>query len=404
MKVTSCLIIALSMCMNVPAQKFVANYDEAKIPAYTLPDPLEGISSAADWPTRREAIRRLIAKEMFGHVPSHTATLEIVPDTEPFKILDGKAIVSQPAIKIAGTTWDLMIIRPANPSSPPPAFIAYNFGGNHTVIPDRGVRLPVSWQRKAKNHKAQEADRGSSARRWDVAALMEAGYALVTLYYGDVDPDMNDGFRDGVHAHFGVPKSDEWGSIATWAWGLSKTLDYLVASKIVDAERVSVLGHSRLGKTSLWAGANDERFALVISNNSGCGGAALSKRAIGETVGRINTSFPHWFNGNFKKYNRNESAMPFDSHMLLALIAPRPLYVASAEQDRWADPHGEFLACVGADPVYRLLGTEGLPSRKMPKLNEPTVGRIGYHIRSGKHDVTAYDWAQYIAFANKHLN
>jgi hypothetical protein len=259
MKVTSCLITGLLMCMNLPAQKFVANYDESKIPAYTLPDPLEGVATAKDWPARREVIRKLLAKEMFGRVPSHTARLEIVPDPNPFSILDGKALVSQPAIKIAGTTWDLMIIRTAHPDGATPAFLAYNFEGNHTVIPDAGVRLPSSWQRKTADHRAHEKDRGSKASRWDVEAIIDAGYALVTLYCGDVDPDMNDGFRDGVHAEFGVPKPDEWGSIATWAWGLSKVLDYFDASHFIDAERVAVMGHSRLGKTSLWAGANDER-------------------------------------------------------------------------------------------------------------------------------------------------
>ena len=380
------------------------NYEESEVPNYSLNNPIEGVSKKEDWPKRRQFLYELVESNMFGKAPEFDRkSLKVTIDTQDISILDGKGIMSQPLLTFANKEVRLLIFRPKLSTVPVPAFLGYNFNGNHTVHSEESIKITEEWVPRKKDNKASEGDRGTSSSRWDVSSIIESGYALITVYCGEVDPDFHDEFKNGIHANYPKPKPHEWGTISGWAWGLSRVMDFLEEEKFIDESRVSVIGHSRLGKTSLWAGASDPRFALVISNNSGCGGAALSKRKFGETVKRINTSFPHWFCNNFKQYNDKEENLPFDQHILMSLIAPRPLYVASASKDLWADPLGEFLSVKYADPVYRMLTGEGLPSKKMPGTNKPIQGRIGYHLREGKHDITNYDWQNYIKFANKHL-
>jgi len=294
---------------------------------------------------------------------------------------------------------------------PVPAFVGLNFAANHSTTDDTDVKLSEVWLPKrydgvVDNHATEKA-RGISEDRWPFEMAIDRGYAMATVYHGDLDPDFAD-FSNGVHPFFYAegqtePKPEEWGAIGAWAWGLSIAGSYLMEDSAIDPTKVCVMGHSRNGKTALWAGAQDERFALVVSNMSGCGGAAMSRRREGEKLENINKNFPHWFNDRFPMFNEREDYLPVDQHMLISMIAPRPVLVNSAEQDKWADPPGEFESCLLASPVFELLGKEGLESGNFPDLNQLVDGQVGYHIRPGKHDVTDDDWKVFFDFADAHL-
>ncbi|VAX39771.1 Glycoprotein gp2 [hydrothermal vent metagenome] len=412
--------ISLQQAFSLPPG---SNIDEAKVPSYKLPDPLimqdgSKVTDGEMWfQKRRPEILHLFESEVYGKSPLRSKEMTFQVTSEKQNALDGLAIRKEVTGlftgKEKGGKMEILIYLPAEAKKPVPIFVGLNFYGNHSIHNDPEITLSKQWMHsnKAKgivDHKATEKSRGSSSSRWRLEMILKRGYGVATIYCGDLDPDFNDGFKNGVHSLFykqgqTKPAQDEWGSIAAWAWGLSRSMDYFETDDDIDQKHVAVLGHSRLGKTSLWAGAQDQRFAMVISNDSGCGGAAISRRKFGETVKRINNSFPYWFCGNFKKYNDKENSLPVDQHMLISLIAPRPVYVASAQEDKWADPKGEFLSLKHAEPVYQLLGTKGLGTLTMPKVNEPIQNHNGYHLRSGKHDITEYDWTQYLNFADKHF-
>ena len=363
---------------------------------------------------RRPEIYELFSQYMYGHSPGK-------PDNMSFKVLStdtsalhGKATRKQITVYFdTDTTYkmDILLYLPGGRTRPAPVFVGLNFFGNQTISDDPGILISQRWMRANDDfgivdHRATEASRGVRASRWPVEKILERGYGLATIYCGDLDPDFDDGFRNGIHGLYeqsGQERNEHsWGTLSAWAWGLQRAMDYLETDNDVDRSKIAVMGHSRLGKAALWAGASDQRFALVISNDSGEGGAALTRNEKGESLAEITNTFPHWFCSTYKSYAGRVDELPFDQHMLLALIAPRPLYVASAAEDLWADPEGEFLSAYYAGPVYKLYDRKGLGVKKMPAIDQPVQkGSIGYHVRTGGHDVTVYDWEQWMNFADK---
>ncbi|MFO0916054.1 MAG: acetylxylan esterase [Pirellulales bacterium] len=395
-----------------------AIYDEAKVPPYELPDVLrmvngQSVTKAEQWPARRAELMELFATQVYGRTPTEKLPVTYRVLSEKTDALGGAATRREVEFKFQRGDKTLtavcLLYLPNRATGPVPVVVGLNFYGNHTTTHEPDVLITSSWvanDEKAgiTDHRATDRNRGIQAGQWPFAQVIDRGIAVATMYYGDIDPDFDDNFQNGIHALFnpsGDPVAkDAWGSIGAWAWGLSRIADYLIAEvPQIDPQRMAVMGHSRLGKTALWAGAQDPRFTVVISNNSGCGGAALSKRIFGESVGRINRSFPHWFCDNFQQYNDHEERLPVDQHELLALIAPRAVLVASAEDDRWADPRGELLGAYHASPAFKLLGKTGLDSDQLPPLNKLLDTTVGYRIRPGAHDVLPEDWQAYCDFA-----
>jgi (4-O-methyl)-D-glucuronate---lignin esterase len=414
-----------------PAQRvWVYNADESKVVPYTLPDPLilqngKPVRDAATWfNDRRPEILHLFETQVFGRSPTIKLAVRYVVTSVDKNALGGLAIRKQVTAYFTnspeGPAMRILIFLPAHAAKPVPVFAALNFGGNQTVNADPGIDLNSLWVPDALSTQggnpsaptfhehAGEKTRGSAEHMWQVEKIISRGYALATANYGDIEPDFAGGISRGVRPLFFAqgqtePVPDEWGAEGAWAWGLSRIADYLETEKDIDGKKISVMGHSRLGRAALWAGAQDSRFAIVISNESGKAGASLYRRSFGEPIAHLNIAFPHWFCGNFHQYTDHDDKVPVDGHMLLALVAPRPVYVASAEDNAGADPRGEFLGAVAAGPVYELLGKNSLGTNQWPQMNHPIMKTIGYHLRTGKHDVTEYDWEQYLNFADMHF-
>ncbi|GAA3764653.1 glucuronyl esterase domain-containing protein [Terriglobus aquaticus] len=425
-------VIAMLVCVAASAvaqRKPGYLYDEEKIAPYTLLDPLslasgQRVTSAAQWNTeRRPELLHLFEQDEFGVTP--TAAKNAVMHARVLKhnehALGGTAIREQieltfdPAPGVAAPptaahSLRLLLYVPANAHHPSPLVLGPNFGGNSSVVDDPGIQPTAVWSRPAQGASPAPAPppssaRGKDAERWQIPLLLSRGYAIATFYYGDLEPDLPGMAEYSVRRLYSTAADLEqphaWGALAAWAWGLSRCLDYLQLDPLIDGSHVAVTGHSRLGKAADWAAAQDTRFSALLSTESGHGGQTIQRRGLGETVAHLADSFPYWFAPEYARWKGHDAEIPVDGNLLLSLIAPRPLYVASAAGDEWSDPHGEFLSTQSAARVYRLFdATTVSPDGPAPAVDQP-VGletHLAYHDRSGPHDVRRYDWEQYLRF------
>ncbi|HMI04828.1 MAG TPA: hypothetical protein VK541_20235 [Pedobacter sp.] len=380
-----------------------------------LADPLtfnDGtrVMTVKQWHQRRRELLQFFTTEMYGKMPVRPKNMTFKVFESSNNALGGLATRKQVTVyftgKADGPRMDILIYLP-NKVKKPGLILQLGFNGNQTLSNDSAVKLSTSWVANSKtavNNKATEDSRGKTPNK-DVEMILRRGYGFATIYCGDIDPDFDDGFKNGVHALYPELQGsgDNFSTIGAWAWGLHRALDYIETDKNINAKKVAVFGFSRLGKAALWAGATDERFAMVLSNESGAGGVKIFRRGKGEDIKHLCNSFPHWFDANFRKYIGKDTILSFDQHLVVSMIAPRPIAIGSAEGDQYSDPEGEFLGGVYATPVYELLGSNGLPVTQMPGLNEPVTGQIQYHIRPGNHAVLTYDWEQYLNFMDKYF-
>jgi hypothetical protein len=424
LKASSVLLLftgaALGQIADAPAAEVASipvNYTEALAGKYTLPDPLvlnngKPVKDAKTWTQkRRPEIVRLFEENQYGRTPGRPPKMSFDVFDKGTPALDGKAIRRQVTVYFSGDKegpkMDLLLYQPAHAQKPVPVLLNLSFTANSNTVNDPGVKPGEIWNREKKR---APATTGRSFGRLNVAPFLAEGIGVATIYYGDIDPDFLGGVSLGVRKLYlkpgsTGPESGEWGSISAWAWGLSRALDYMETDKGVDAKKVAIVGVSRLGKTVLWAGAHDPRFAMVIASCSGEGGAAISRRNYGETIAHLvaPTRYPYQFGANYQKFGNRVSEFPVDAHMLVALIAPRPLLLQTGNTDKWSDPKGEYEAALAATPVYRLFGKEGPTKPEVPAAGEPIMSTLGYIMHAGGHGTIPSDWDVFLKFMKAHL-
>lgn len=416
-------VVAAALASQVMPTTLAASFRfpaPADLPSQTgLPDPLvtldgRRVSTPREWGGRRRELKALFQHFMYGSLPPKPIRVTPRVTGEHLEFLGGKATLTFVTLSFGTDSpeLDLMLVTPRAATGRVPVFLALNFCGNHAVHADSRIPLTRGWLYPScagcKDGHATEAARGSQAQDWPLESIIDRGYAFATVCTTDIDSDRKD-VSDGVYRWLAMmnqtsnPPADR-GTIAAWAWGLHRCVDYLVTNPLLDPKRIAVVGHSRNGKTALLAGAMDERIALAIPCQAGCGGTAPSRGTVGESVQRINTAFPHWFNANYKQFNEDPTRLPFDQNALVALMAPRPVLLSNATEDTWANPAGQFEVLRGAESVYRLLGAGGCDAATMPPPGELVKSRLGYYIRPGKHSMTAGDWAVFLDYADVHLS
>jgi hypothetical protein len=399
-----------------PVAGIPVNYDETKVGSYTLPDPLtlanaKPVRDAKTWnEKRRPEIVKLFEENQYGRCPARPKEMSFDVFDKGTPAFDGKAVRRQVTIYFSadksGPKMDLLVYLPAAAHKPVPLLLNIGFSANSATVDDPGVKPGEVWGRDKKRVAAPKSGIG----HLNVVPFLDAGFGVATVYYGDIDPDFLGGIPYGVRALYlkpgqTEPAPDEWGAISAWGWGLSRAMDYLETDKGVDARHVAIFGISRLGKTVMWAGARDTRFAMVIASCSGEGGAALSRRNYGETIAHLvaPTRYPYQFAANYQKWGEHVDQMPVDANLLVALMAPRPVFLQTGDQDYWSDPKGEFLAAVAAEPVFKLLGKQGLGTDQMPPAGQPILHDIGYLMHAGGHGALPSDYPVFIQFMQMHF-
>jgi hypothetical protein len=410
------MLFVLFFSLSLMAQVDGENFDESKVPSYTLPDPLvfndgSTVVNKEDWAERRQEIFTLFENNVYGISPEWGGNIEVSEVSRDNNAIDGLATRQEISLVLKNGDREMemiLLLYLPHSAKPSPVFIGCNFNGNHTISDEPDIMITSSWvfnNYGLSGNKATEMSRGKRISQWPIKEIISRGYGVATIYYGDIDPDYDDGFKNGVHGLYDQQRdSSSWGSISAWAWGLSRAMDYFETIPAIDANKVIVMGHSRLGATALWAGASDKRFAIVISNNAGGVLPEWKRKRFDESdEDHSLDGVAYWYCERYSHFAGRACELPVDAHELVALIAPRPVYMGTAEDDLYTFPKDVLISCIAGSPVYELLGMEGFPAKEMPEVNHPVIGPIGFHLRPGKHDVKLYDWQCYMDFADFHF-